>query len=237
MDEKLYETCAKQVQVLLHDYRTELSNINESIQKVKADPRYTEFGKKGMLNALLKELKDLNESTTEELKKIVTNFCEKYKVTFSDDNGQHQIEIANALKIIDMCGMNLSAELFQSAIEPLKSSYKSLKMIRGVLEARDSNIALPEHYDMEIFNMLDGYMGSSVSIEDYTDSLARIKEILDYPMIFDSGVSVLSYGGSGETAQINDGTHSVVLCLGDNMMAVGKMYEVLSQEYLLVFEK
>ncbi|BCJ92837.1 hypothetical protein acsn021_04060 [Anaerocolumna cellulosilytica] len=236
MEEKLYETCAKQVVVLLRDYRVELDNIKESTQKVKADPRYTELGKKQLLTGLVKELKDLNESTTEALKKIILTFCDKYKVTFSDDKGQHQTEIANALKIIDMCGMNLSVELLQSTIEPLKSSYKSLKMIRGVLEAKDSNPMLPEHYDMEIFNMLDGYMGSSVSIEDYTNFFDRIKEILNYPVIFDSGIGAIIYGGS-EMVQINDTTPYNVLCLGDNMMNVGKMYEVLSQEYLLVFEK
>jgi hypothetical protein len=236
MEEKLYETYAKKIQLLITGHRQEVKNIEDAINELNGSPRYSDFGKKELVDGLRKELKELNDSYTKELKDVIKKFCNEYGVVFQEDNENHTTELANTLKIIEMCGIQLTVDLLRDAIEPLKSSYKSLKMIRNLLDNKNSNPMLPERYEPKIFELMDDYMGTNNDVEKYSNQLDQIKGLLDYPELVSAGIWGLPGMTGNEINRVREDTRYSVLRLGDNMMDVGRLYELVSNEYPRFFK-
>lgn len=221
---KKYEEYAKQVVTSLYEFRNELKNIKDANCKVDADPVYTELGKERLKDGLRKELQELVSSKSDTIKAAVKAFCAEYEVIHSDDGQRYTQEIANALKVIDMCGFSLTKELFREVIEPLKSSYSAMKLIHGVIHSKNNNSSV-EEYAGEVLELIDNYMGTNGYIEEYNSALDDIREVQDYPQIVDG------------TIDGQDGTRYAVLCLSDNMMKVGKLFEELSAKFPHLFKK
>lgn len=237
MAEKLYETCAKQVQLVIRQHRDEANKIGQAVQKINADQMYSQMGKEKLLLNLRSELKALNKSKTDELKEVVKEFCNQYQVIHTDDGKADSQTIANALKVIEMTGYNLTVELLRGVVEPLKNSYTSLKMIRSLLGTKDAagkEIGLG--YSADILVTMDEYIGVNAEIIAYEDTFILVKEVLDMPELVTASIYGEPDYNGGIINRLIDRTPYSVLCLGDNMMKVGKLYDTVYLEYPRLFK-
>lgn len=234
MVEKLYETCAKQVQIIIQQHRQEAAKIGQAVQKVNADPRYSQQGKDELVAALRSELKELNKTKTAELKAVVTTFCNQYQVIHVDDGKADAQEVANALKVIDMCGYGLTADLLRSIAEPLKNSYTALKMLRAVLDAKNDNGGLG--FSPDVLTLMDEYIGVNNDIIAYEDAFGSVKEVLDIPELCSAGIAGVPEINGAVVNRLTDTTCYAVLTLSDNMMKVGQLYDSVYLEYPRLFK-
>ena len=237
MAEKLYETLAKQVLVLVNQHKAEAEKIGQAVQELNTNPRYSDFGKNELVQKLREELKNLNESITKELKALVRQFVNEYQVVRADDGKADSQDVANALKIIDMCGNSITVEVLRTALEPIKGSYTTLKMIRSIFEAKNENVIVIEGaYSPDCFELLDEYLGANCAVFNYEDAFATVKEVLDMPELVSAGIVGIPNYSSTVINNIVDHTPYCTLCLGDNMIRVGKLYDRVSLEYPRLFK-
>lgn len=237
MAEKLYETLAKQVLVLVNQHREEAEKIGQAVQELNINPRYSDFGKNELVQKLREELKALNESKTKELKAAVQQFVNEYQVVRADDGKADSLDVANALKVIDMCGAGITVEVLRTALEPIKGSYTTLKMIRSIFEARNTKVlADTAAYNPDCIELLDEYLGANCAVFNYEDAFATVKEVLDMPELLSAGIhGVPNYSGT-VINNLVDNTPYCTHCISDNMMRVGKLYDSVSLEYPRLFK-
>lgn len=232
MEEKYYETCAKKVVTILHQHKEEAKEIADAIQKLKTDRRYSDYGKEQLMKKLSEELNSINKEKSDELKEVVRQFVDKYRTDIKDDGEADSQDVANVLKIIEMCGNGLTADVLRTAIEPIKGSYSTLKMIQTILLNKNQRaIAMEAVYNPECIELLEDYIGSSGSITEYEAAFAEVKCALDMPLLVCAGINgEPDYNGS-VVNRLLDNTPYITLCLGDSMIKIGKMYDRLSLEY------
>lgn len=234
--EKLYETCAKNVMLIIHQHREETKKVGQAVEKINSDKRYTPEGKQEFIQKLRQELKELNEKGTDEIKKEVNKFCQRYQIIHIDEKADSQ-EVANALKVIEMAGYKLTSELLRSVLEPLKESYSALKMIKELLDAKQSNAIVAETtFDSDVMMLMEEYLGGNAEIYKYEEAFNAVKEVLDAHHVVNAGIYGEPVYGSGTVNVLRDDTSYMTLCLCDNMMKVGKMYESLYLKYPNVFK-
>ncbi len=229
---KLYEELAKEVVVTINEHRDATKKVADAVQKVSTDRRYTDEGKNQLIDGLRDELKENNQTYTKKLKDIINLFLNKYQVTPVDDAAD-SLELANALKIIEMCGYSLTAELLRDAVEPLKNSYKSMNMIRSIIYAKSQGV---NQYSIEVLNLLDEYLGVNNDIIGYSELIDEIRSLLDVPELVSAGLRGTMSVQSTVLNDTCDTTPYCTLCLSDNMMKAGKMYEPLRLEYPRMFK-
>ena len=234
MSEKKYEECAKKVRMIIHQHRQEAEDIGQALQKINADPRYSQMGKDELVGQLRIELKELNKTKTEELKAVVTEFCKEYQVVHTDDGKSNSQEIANALKVIEMCGYGLTSDLLRSVVEPLKGSYTTLKMIRSLLAMKNDNAGLG--YSADVLILMDEYIGVNAEIITYEDRFESVKEVLDMPELVSIGIYGEPEFNGAVINRLRDETHYSVLTLSDNMMKVGELHNSVYLEYPRLFK-
>lgn len=232
MAEKFYETCAKQVVTIIHQHREGTKEIADAIQKLNTDRRYSEYGREELLKKLREELNTINQEKTNELKEVVQQFVNTYQINITDDEKADPQEVANVLKVIEMCGTGLTAEVLRTALEPIKGSRSTLKMIETMFRSKnDRALALEASYNPECIDLLDDYIGRTGAIIGYEDTFAEVKSALNVPLLVSAGLhGEPDYNGS-VINRLSDTTPYITLCLSDSMMKVGKLYEQVSLEY------
>lgn len=234
MTEKLYETLAKEVLVIIHQHREEAKKIGDAVQKLNADPRYSDFGKEELLKKLREELNTLNQDKTKELKTVIQRFINEYQIVHTDDGKADPQVIANALKVIELCGFGLTTDLLRSVVEPLKNSYTSLKMIRSLLMTKTNDSVIG--FNPDVLALMDEYIGVNAEIITYENVFESVKELLDMPELVSAGVHGEPNYGSTVINYLLDSTPYCTLCLGDNMIKVGKLYDVVYLKYPRLFK-
>lgn len=232
MAEKFYETCAKQVVTIIHQHREGTKEIADAIQKLNTDRRYSEYGREELLKKLREELNTINQEKTNELKEVVQQFVNTYQINITDDGKADPQEVANALKIIEMCGTGLTVEVLRTALEPIKGSYTTLKMIQTILTSKNQRaLAVEATYSPECIILIDEYIGQTGAIIGYEDTFAEVKSALDMPLLVSAGIhGEPDYNGS-VVNRLLDTTPYITLCLPDSMMKVGKLYDQVYLEY------
>lgn len=189
MAEKFYETCAKQVVTIIHQHREGTKEIADAIQKLNTDRRYSEYGREELLKKLREELNTINQEKTNELKEVVQQFVNTYQINITDDEKADPQEVANVLKVIEMCGTGLTAEVLRTALEPIKGSRSTLKMIETMFRSKnDRALALEASYNPECIDLLDDYIGRTGAIIGYEDTFAEVKSALNVPLLVSAGL-------------------------------------------------
>ena len=147
-----------------------------------------------------------------------------------DDGESHSVEVANVLKIIDMCGTDLSASILKTALEPVKNSGMVLKMISDVIDARQKSSATGG-YKNEVLGLLNDYLGMNAEMISYDDTMKSITSLLTRDELVSYSIQDdYQYGvENGIRLILQDDTTYSVWCLGDNMMKVGKMHDEIKQ--------
>lgn len=237
MSEKFYETCAKQVVMLIQQHKEDAKKVADAVQKLNTDRRYSDYGKEQLMKGLLDELNVVNEKKNNELRDVVKQFVQQYQIIREDDGKADPQSVANALKVIDMCGTSLTADVLRTAVEPIRGSYTTLKMIHSVLLSKNENSPSTEAcYKDECLHLLENYIGENATIISYEETLSAVKDALEMPFIVRIGLhSEPDYNGT-VVNRLLDNTPYTTFCIADNMMRVGKMYDQVSMEYPGLFK-
>ncbi|MCD8377361.1 MAG: hypothetical protein LUB59_01080 [Candidatus Gastranaerophilales bacterium] len=233
--EKSYETYANKFKTLISEFEEETKKIENTANQIAIDRRFTDFGRQEHITGLKADLEKLRVEYTDILRGLVKQFCEEYAVSFSEDGADHGTDIANALKVIEMCGANITPDLFRSVVDPLKGSYKALKVISDVLTIRWENQPLDDKYDKEIRGIILDYMGSDVEVNSYVEYLNDVKAVTDYPVLLDYQLVNVGVNGASRFEVRNQTRYSVCV-LPDEIIRMGRMYEELTLKCPLLFK-
>ena len=111
-------------------------------------------------------------------------------------------------------------------------SYSTLKMIQNMFNSKNKNaLAIEASYKYECFSLLNDYLGQVGAIHDYEEFFAEVKSVLNMPMLVSAGIHSETDWNGTVVNRLLDTTLYSTLCLADNMMKVGKLYEQVSLEY------
>lgn len=232
MEEKLYETCAKNVKILMNgvQLKNDLNKILQTMQGVQVNQRLTDFGKEEALTDLREEFAERCKKQSEKIRAEIRIFCAKYAAEIPDDGENHSVEVGNILQVINTMGFDLTVETLKTIIEPIKDSGRLLKMVYDILKTKNINTpAEVGSFDPDIFTLLNEYLGINNEMLSYVDEYEKVRELLDVDVLVQWQVfDDYEYGTSGTILRMRDATPYSVLCLADNMMNVGKMYDQIN---------
>jgi hypothetical protein len=236
--ENNYDKYAKQVQATMDLFETSVKESQDTINKIASDWRFSEKGKAKAREDVLTDLQKTADNLTNLVKEITKRFCNDYVVKLPNDGKDHSEDITNALKIIDMVGFNLTPEILNNVVEPLKGSYKHLKIINDILEARRPVGAVADSigYDSMIFQMMQEYMGVNTTVWEYIDLFSNIAEVVTTDSI---RFRFVNDGVTRDNVSLTNIVSAIpysILCLGEWMVSAGKMYENLEHELSEVFK-
>lgn len=213
---ELYENCAKEVLVTIDQFNKGVQKVSDAFQKLQTDKRYTPNGKKEIAGKLNDELKELSSEKSQELKDIITKFAKTYRVNPIDENAESQ-DVANVLKVIEMCGNNLTVEVLENALRPLMASQSSLKMVEGVLTSKIHTGA--------VYDYITELVNGNNTVFVYQSYFDQLDELLNADTLLSA---YLPNGLAGATGSgVVDNSRYEVYALGDTMMEIGKRYASL----------
>lgn len=231
---KSYDEYKEKMLIFFGAHREEATKIENTANLIAVNKRFSDYGRREAISNLKSSLAELNASFSDSIRGLVKKFCKEFSVSFKEDNADHAADIANALKVIEMCGTGLTGDLFRQVLEPLKGSYKALKVINDVLVVKWSTPATAALYAPEISTIISDYMGSNAEINEYVDRLKEIEAVSDYPVLSEFEIVNTAYNGALHFEVRNKTRYSVGV-LPDEMVAAGKMYEELAMKYPLMF--
>lgn len=231
---KSYDEYKEKMLIFFGAHREEATKIENRVNEIAVDKLSSDYAKQQAFTNLKTELAEQNASFSDSIRGLVKKFCKEFSVSFKEDNADHAADIANALKVIEMCGTGLTGDLFRQVLEPLKGSYKALKVINDVLVVKWSIPATAALYAPEISTIISDYMGSNAEINEYVDRLKEIEAVSDYPVLSEFEIVNTAYNGALHFEVRNKTLYSVGV-LPDEMVAIGKMYEEFAMKYPLMF--
>lgn len=232
--ERTYENYATKAEAIIKNFEDEVKEAQETGCEAMLDWRFTPEGKAENLKGIKAGLQEKVDNLTKLFKENARKFCNEYKVALPNDGKSHTEDVANALKVIDMVGFNLTPDILKSIMEPLKHSYTNMKLINDVITAKGNNaVAEGIGYDEAIYKTLFEYMGVNTSAIEYLNKLKEVEDIENIPGF---SFSVAVYGGATPIAITPDVPY-FYLTLPDTMKELGKMYATLENEFSELFTK
>ena len=173
--EKNYEAYAAQVQGCNKIFEDEVKRIADECSKVMSDWRYSEQGKEDKKREHFTTLNAIAENMSKIFKEAVRHFCDDFRVILPEDGKDHSKDIENALKVIEILGFNMDLNNLTNIINPLRGSFRSMKIIADLMEAKNRGIV---NYDAEVMSALYGYMGINIRANEYLNLFGIIEGII-----------------------------------------------------------
>ena len=235
-----YNTAADAAKSLYKKYLADLESFNETMAKVNLNTNYTESGKKEFIDAILKDVNKACENYTKSLKTVIRAFCDQVSIDLPKDAMNYDAAVANALKVIDMMGFNLTPEILLEAVAPLKSSVKKIKMITEIIFQKNMNS--PVHYAPELLKAVDSLSDGSgdFDIPEFIDQYDRIHALLDEDLLFRYEFTRSQYDWANPNTFVtivSDKPVYAVVGLPDSMNICGDTYRKLQVHYPQYFTK
>lgn len=239
--EKLYVECANRIKAAIAARDVKLNEYREAVAMISANEKLSDIGKKDLRDEIIKEIEKLNAEATENVKAAVKDFRKEYTIEVKTDGKDHQSDIANALKVIEMCGAGLTGDLLRGVLEPIKNDYPSMKIIKDVLEIRFYKaIETADSYSEEIRKIVFEYIGTNVEIDEFNSRMKAVEDAVNaeiVPVLFETSIYSRTTSHENTVWEITDRTGYTVYNMIDDILAVGKMYEELAEKYPLLFKK
>ena len=178
---KYIDEYTKPIDTFLQAFEQDIKEAADAVNKVYSNVRLSEIGKQEARKEILAALEKNAKTYTERIKEAAQDFYNDYSVAMPEDNKDHSAEVANALKVIDMLGEKLTPEILKGVLDPLKTSFKNLKLISDIITAKVDNVAIPPHIAEEILLVVAQYADTGNGFMDYINYLIDIKDIVDDP--------------------------------------------------------
>ncbi len=109
---KTYEEYKETMLIFFGTHREEATKIENRANEIAVNKRFSDYGKQEAISNLKSSLAELNTSFSDSVRGLVKEFCKEFSISFKEDNADHAADIANALKVIEMCGTGLSMGRF-----------------------------------------------------------------------------------------------------------------------------
>ena len=188
----------------------------------------SDVGKENAKTAILNKLQQDADKFTSEIHTAAQAFCDAFKVQLPEDGKDHSADVANATNIIGMVGSSMTTDVLRGILDPLKGSYKNLKMIYDIMEARKGAAG----YNEKVMSLLDDYMGINTRVGEYLNALDEIGDVAN-PDGLKLSFAASSYVG-GTTVYIDPKVpYSFYVC-GERMADVEKKRKALDASSGLV---
>lgn len=234
--ERNYEQISKVVEFIIKKFNDDVKEAEDDVKNTMGDWRFSLAGREDVIQDLYKGLQAKADEHTNKIKEAVREFCDKYRVKLPSDNKDHSMDIANALKVIDMLGFNLTAETLKTILEPIKNSYKHMKMIHDVIVTK--NISASSftgiQYDPAVILTVHKYLGVNTNVYDYLEAFNDIEEISKVDG-YKLGFNAEKYANT-TLVSITPNIPYSIFALPDAMIRAGKMYAALEDEFSELFK-
>ena len=233
--ERNYEQISKVVEFIIEQFNNDVKETEDAACKVLADWRFSAADRENAVQDLYKDLQEKADEYTKKIKEAAKDFCDTYRVKLPSDNKEHSMDIANALKVIDMLGFNLTAETLKTILEPIKNSYKHMKIIHDVITTKNvsaSSLAGVQ-YEPAVISTIQEYLGLNTNVYDYLDAFNDIEEISKVDG-YRLGFSKEKY--SANVVSITPNIPYSMFVLPDAMIRAGEMYATLENEFSKLFK-
>ena len=234
MKTKQYLDFSNKVRLYIQGWENEVKTGADTINKMLADYRFSEEGKEENREAIIADLNATADKVTADLKEEVLTFCNAFRIVLPEDNANHDMDIANALKVIEMMDKNLTPETVRTILEPVKGSYRNVRLISDTIEARIG------YYDnaKEILRALFEFTGRYSKAYEYLDLINQMKAAASDDKkiphdIIRLGFSIMQVGQL--TVELTPDISYSILTIPDNIEKAGKMYEQLHDELSELF--
>lgn len=224
--EKQYDKYAAQIQAIIEDYERTVKDSANAATELMADKRFSAIGKEEGKKEIFGELDRIADNKTALIREIVKDFCKEYKIKLPDDGKSHDTEISNALKVIDMLGFKMTADALRTILDPFRNSYKHLKMIYDIMDAKNGgdNINPVACYDPAVMEALREYIGVNTQVIEYLNLFRQIEDIITEGVKL--GFEASSVSNSHVVYLYAKIPYSILAC-GAWMQQAGKMYVIL----------
>lgn len=235
--EKKYERYAAQIKFIISSYERSVKEAADAATKLMGNNRFSPIGKEEGKKEIFADLNKTAANNTSLIRETVKAFCNEYRVKLPEDGKNHDTDIANAIQVIDMLGFLMTENALRGILDPIKNSYKSLKMIYDIMEAKNggsySNTAPDTHYSDSVMRVLYEYMGINTQVNDYLDSLRMIEDIVSDGVKL--GFRVESYSDANVVVLIPVIPYSILAC-ADWMIQTGEQYAALEDQFTDLFK-
>lgn len=234
--ERKYENSANVVRYMIGEAEQKIKEAAETATKVMNDWRFSPEGKEQSKKDIFDELNTTLEHEMNLIRDAASDFCNNYRVKLPEDQKDHSTDIANALKVIDMMGYNMTVDVLKTILEPIKNSYKNMKMIGDIMTAKQKNgNGAGVGYSYDVMDTLLTYMGVNTSIIDYLDKVKEIEDVATNPG-WKLRFRVMSYPNATLVQLAPDISYRIVT-LPDAIIAAGEMYAQLETEFSDLFKE
>lgn len=231
--ERDYEKFISQVEECNHLFEEEVKKTADEATKIMADWRLSEQGKQEQKEKQFAALNDTANKLTTVFKTVVKRFCDDFRVILPEDEKDHGKDIENALKIIDMLGMELDEKNLENIMNPLRGSFRSMKMIVDLIEAKNKTGLAGAQYSPKVMEALYGYMGINTRVADYVDRFSNIQGIIG--IIGNAYRFTCTSYPNASIVTLQAQIPYAFLACADWMRAAGCEYAVLEGEFCNLF--
>ena len=233
---KNFEDYAKRAETFNSVFEGTVKEAADNMTKVSGDWRFSDKGKAEKKRELIAELNTNASNLTDIFKGAVKAFCDDFSIQLPEDGADHGKDIENALRVIDMLGFSLDEKNLANIIEPLKGSFRSMKMIFDIIDTKQKS-ALENGssgFSTDVVSKLYSYMGINTSVMNYIDALNNLKTVSETP---GSGYRfiITSYPNAPVT-RIQAAIPYEFLACADWMREVGEQYADLEGEFSSLFK-
>lgn len=185
----------------------------------------------------LKELDKVGAKFDETFNGFIKQYINTHPVPdFANDGKDHALDIANALKVIDILGCGLDVDNLNNIIAPLLKDYKSIKYICDVILTRHHDSSIKTYgnaaYKEEVIDLIvTNYLVDPVYSE-YVNCVQNLINIINSGKKFKYTVVNLTSVSNGVTANpvtVSANLSYEVQCISNDLKKAVELYADLKK--------
>ena len=235
--EKKYEGYAAQIKVIIDSFERSVKEAADAATKLMGNNRFSPIGKEEGKKEIFADLNKTAANNTSLIRETVKAFCNEYRVKLPEDGKNHDTDISNAIRVIDMLGFKMSENALRGILDPIKNSYKSLKMVYDIMDAKNGGTSVSfvsdAHYSESVMKVLYEYMGVNTQVNDYLDMFRMIEDIVSDGVKL--GFKVESYTNASVVVLVPVIPYSILACAAW-MIQAGEQYAALEDQFTDLFK-
>lgn len=154
----------KKIQRIIDSYNTAKRDIVESIEKWKNDTIYSDEYKNEKIKELEVDAASYDALFNNKVKEVI---AEEKKTIISEPESRpvdYQVQISNALKLIELAGNKLTDDQAYNILKPFQSDYETMMLFQPVVRALTQNHGVWSKYN-KIFEKTNNVMEITNSFE------------------------------------------------------------------------
>ena len=162
------------------DFTNEVQKAEAKINNIMLTVNNAEGDADKQKGETLRKLSEATDKYNTLFRMIIKEFCEDYKLTLPSDGKDHSADIANALHIVEMLGVNIDIDNLDNILSPLSKDFKSLKTVGEVILAKSRN-SFNNAYSVDVIEAVTKRLGLDTGIHEFNARMDFLKGIWETP--------------------------------------------------------